>query len=146
MITYRAVARRSGDGWDVTVPDVPEATARVDLLDDARAAAAHAVAKALGVEADDVDIDVQSSVDVDVDAHVVDLAAAEHHPDTAAATVRMAQQRLAHRLAGMGLSARDSAYMMNLSHHRVRHLVESPAEPEVPGADRGTGAQAENAE
>ncbi len=126
MTTYEAVARRSGDGWDVTVPEVPGVGMRVEQLEDVKAVAADAVAAVLEVDVSDVDIDVHSTVDLDVDAHVVDVAAAEHHPDTAVATVRTAQQRLAHRLAGMGLSARDSAYLMNVSHHRVQHLVQTP--------------------
>lgn len=133
MKTYTAIARRSGEGWDVEVPDVADVRCSVERLDQVATAVTDAIAVALDVEPDTFEVEVNSTVDEDVDAQVVDVAAAERHPDTAARTVTTAQQRLAHRLVGMGLSHHDSAYLMNLSHHRVRHLVESPrAEPEAP--------------
>jgi hypothetical protein len=134
MKTYTAVARRAGDGWEVEVIELPDITCRVDQLDDVAETVTAAIATALDAEPDTFEVEINSTVDEDVDAHVADVAttaavAAQRHPESAARTITTAQQRLAHRLVGMGLSHRDSAYLMNVTHHRVKHLVESPTPP-----------------
>lgn len=140
MKTYTAVARRAGDRWEVEVIELPDIRFRVDELGDVGETVTAAIAAALGGDPDSFEVEVNSTVDEDVDAHVAQVAdvttavASDRHPESAARTVMTAQQRLAHRLVGMGLSHRDSAYLMNLSHHRVRHLVATPAPPAPPAA------------
>ena len=148
MKTYTAVAQRAGTGWEVEVIELPDIRCRVDQLDDVAEKVTATIATALDVEPDSFEVEINCTVDEDVDAHVADVVtkaakvASERHPESAARTITTAQQRLAHRLVRMGLSHRDSAYLMNVTHHRVKHLVESPPaqEPEGTKGEKETEA------
>lgn len=143
MRTYTAVARRAADGWDVVLPDLPQVQVHADRLDQVIDLTREAVVVALDVDVSEVEVDLRTAVEDQVDADVRDVTAA-HRQGEAARTVVTAQQRLAHRMARMGLSHHDSAYLLNISHHRVRQMVDSdpgevPEESPEPGHQPGSG-------
>ena len=125
---FSASYARSENGWQVSV-DRPAVSARGRTLESARIAAVEAIAGHYGVSpslvllADDVVLDtaVREAVQASLDARDAALAAQE--------TNARRQREAALALAGAGLSMRDSAYLLGLSHSRVQQLLGATRSP-----------------
>lgn len=119
---------RSEHGWRVTIRR-PAVSARGRSLESARIATVEAIAGHYGVAPslvmldDDVVLDTaaRDAVQAALDARDIALTAQETHARR--------QQEAALALAESGLSMRDSAYLLGLSHSRVQQLLGTARTP-----------------
>lgn len=121
MTTYPVTATREGRWWAIEVPGHPIATQAAKATDIA-AMATEAIALTYDVDEAEVDVDVVLVVPDAQDA-LTELAAARDQADTAARASAAAAARAARRLRAAGLSTRESARVLGLSHQRVHQLL-----------------------
>ena len=122
MRTYSVTYRRDSgdDAWLVDVDGMPDVCTFGRTLDEAAVNAREAIAVTVDASESDVELEEHFAVaDVDVE-ELVSLRdkAQEMHE------VYLSRQRAAAlRLADAGVSRRDSARMLGVSHQRVQQLV-----------------------
>ena len=122
MRTYSVTYRRGSgdDAWLVDVDGMPDVCTFGRTLDEAAVNAREAIAVTVDASESDVELEEHFAVaDVDVE-ELVSLRdkAQEMHE------VYLSRQRAAAlRLADAGVSRRDSARMLGVSHQRVQQLV-----------------------
>ena len=122
MTTYVVTYRRDpgDDAWLVEVEGMPEVCTFGRTLEEAAVNAREAIAVTVDVEESEFEFDEHFAVaDVDVDelANLRDRAQELHE-------IYLSRQRAAAlRLAQAGVSRRDSARMLGVSHQRVQQLV-----------------------
>lgn len=117
--TYTAIARPEHDGWDVEVVEADRSHTWAPTLTKARQFAREVAAAWFDQAMDDVDVVLT------VDGAADELAAARAKraaADQATAEAAAATQAAIDRLAALGLSVRDSAAVVGLSHQRVAQL------------------------
>lgn len=118
-----AKATRSGGWWAVEVPEVPGAFTQVKRLDQVGAMAADAVATLLDVEASTVEVVLAPATD-----HDSAVAAAREASARAAAAQDEASLKVRAAVGVLradGLTARDVATLLGISHQRVSQLEAS---------------------
>ena len=122
MMTYSVTYRRDpgDDAWLVEVDGMPDVCTFGRTLEEAAVNACEAIAVTVDVEESEVELHEHFAVaDVDVDelASLRDRAQELHE-------IYLSRQRVAAlRLAEVGVSRRDSARMLGVSHQRVQQLV-----------------------
>ena len=122
MKTYSVTYRRdpSDDAWLVEVDGMPDVHTFGRTLEEASVNAREAIAVSVDVAGSDVELEEHFAVgDVDVEelARLRDRAQELHE------TYLSRQRAAALRLAESGVSRRDSARMLGVSHQRVQQLV-----------------------
>lgn len=123
-----AQARRSGDWWAITVPEVEGVFSQARRLDQVALQAADAVATMLDIEPADVEVTVVPDVANEATAAAVAAALEASQAATAAAAVASSSTRAAvARLQGAGYSTRDVAALLGISHQRVSQLAATSA-------------------
>lgn len=124
MTTYRAVYEREPDGsaWNVRFPQVPGAFTWGRSLAQAKNRAREAVAAHLEVDPADVMLEHEVQVPgiTDMIARAID---ARTRAAQAAADAKEIMQAVAKELVAAGLTQRDAAAALGVSHQRVDQLV-----------------------
>jgi predicted RNase H-like HicB family nuclease len=116
---YTAVCTREEGAWVIEVPELPKVHTWAPDLRRARKHAAEAIAVWLDVDPSDVDVELDVS---GADEELHQLRADRVALDEAKAAAAYATARAVHRLASLGVSDRDAAVAVGLSHQRIQQL------------------------
>jgi predicted RNase H-like HicB family nuclease/predicted XRE-type DNA-binding protein len=122
-MTYTARARRSGVLWAIDVPELPGVYSQARRLDRVESTARDAISLFLDVDPATLEIRVETSLPGDLrrDVDVVGRLRAE--AERLQVESSGAMRHLARELLGRGLSVRDAAAILGVSHQRVSQLV-----------------------
>jgi predicted RNase H-like HicB family nuclease len=119
---YRAVAERDGSWWAIRVPELRGVYSQARRLADVEAMARDVVALVLDVAPDTFDVSVEPVLGSDA-AGLVEQALAGRLEVERAARRASEQLRVAvDRLAESGLTVRDIAHILGLSHQRIAQV------------------------
>ena len=118
--TYRVVARRAGDGWNLHVADVGTVPAR-SLAAAEKAARAH-IAERTGRVDDEVLVTVQPKLDVRLGDLVQQAKTANAQLFEVSAAAAAKSRKAASALRTAGLSNVDIAAVLGISDQRVSQL------------------------
>lgn len=130
---YTARARRSGTWWAIDVPELPGVYSQARRLDRVEPMARDAIALFLDVDPATLDIRVETNLPSDLRRDVDTVGRLRAEADRLQAESSGALRHLTHELLGRGLSVRDAAVILGISHQRVSQLVraEQPSLPEL---------------
>lgn len=121
--SYRVVAERDGSWWAIRVPELRGVYSQARRLADVEAMARDATALMLDVPPDTFGISVEPVLDTDL-ARLVDQARGDRLEAERAAQRASEQLRAAvDRLVSAGLTVRDIAHLLGLSHQRVAQVA-----------------------
>lgn len=121
--SYRAMARRSGQWWAITVPELRGVFTQAKRLDQVAGMAREAVALFLGVEPEAVTITVDPVLPAPAADAVQDVQRARIEAQAAADRLARAQAAAVHELVDAEhLSSRDAAAVLGISHQRVSQI------------------------
>jgi predicted RNase H-like HicB family nuclease/predicted XRE-type DNA-binding protein len=130
---YTARARRSGAWWAIDVAELPGVFSQARRLDRVESMARDAIALFLDIDPATLEICVETNLPSDLRRDVDAAGGLRAEADRLQAESSVAMRRLTHELIGRGLSVRDAAAILGISHQRVSQLVRG--EPErVAGA------------
>jgi len=119
---YRAVAERDGSWWAIRVPELRGVYTQARRLADVEAMARDAIALVLDVGPDTFDVLVKPVLVGDAGG-LVEQALAGRLEAERAARRASAQLRVAvDRLSASGLTVRDIAHILGLSHQRIAQV------------------------
>lgn len=123
---YVAVYERDpwSPAWNVWVEGAPGVHTFGTRLAQARANVRDALALWLDVDASSLEIDDDIRLPRDVRKHVYELESAREQFDEARNRVTIATAQAARALVDAGLSMRDIAHVLDLSHQRISQVVE----------------------
>lgn len=123
--TYIAVYERDvvDDAWNVSVDAIPGCRAQARSIPSAQARIREALSWRVGADAPSVII--EDRLPPAVAAVAKRASRARREADRAAARAQQELVTAARELAELGLSRRDSAALLGLSHQRVQQLVAS---------------------
>ena len=120
--THRAVAERDGAWWAIRVPELRGVYSQARRLADVEAMARDAIALVLDVAPNSFDVSVEPVLGSDA-AELVGQALAGRLEAERAARRASEQLRAAiDRLASSGLTVRDIATLLGLSHQRIAQV------------------------
>lgn len=122
-MTYTARARRSGAWWAIDIPELPGVYSQARRLDRVEPMARDAIALFLDVDPATLDIRVETNLPSDLRRDVDAVGRLRAEADRLQAESSGAMRRLTHELLGRGLSVRDAAVILGISHQRVSQLV-----------------------
>lgn len=123
---YRAVTERDGSWWAIRVPELRGVYSQARRLADVEAMARDAIALLNEVAPDSFDITVEPVLD-DEATRLVEQARADRVDAERAARRASEQLRAAvDRLVSAGLTVRDTAHLLGLSHQRVAQVAGRP--------------------
>ena len=122
MRTYSVTYRRDSgdDAWLVDLDGMPDVCTFGRTLDEAAVNAREAIAVIVDASESDVELEEHFAV-ADVDVH--ELASLRDRAQDLHKPYLSRQRAAALRLAEAGVSRRDSARMLGVSHQRVQQLV-----------------------
>ena len=126
MTTYSVTYRRDpgDDAWLVRVEGMPDVCTFGRTLEEAAVNAREAIAVTVDAAESEVDLDERFDVgDIDVE----ELLSLRDRAQELHETYLSGQRAAALRLAEAGVSRRDSARMLGVSHQRVQQLVSATA-------------------
>ena len=126
-MTYTARARRSGSWWAIDVPELPGVYSQARRLDRVESMARDAIALFLDVDPATLDIRVETILSSDLRRDVDAVGRLRAESDRLQAESSGALRHLTHELLGRGLSVRDAAVILGISHQRVSQLVHAEA-------------------
>ena len=119
---YRAIAERDGSWWAIRVPELRGVYSQTRRLADVEAMARDVIALVLDVAPDSFAVSVEPALGSDV-ARLVEQALAGRLD--AERAVRLASEQLREavdRLSASGLTVRDIAHVLGLSHQRIAQV------------------------
>jgi predicted RNase H-like HicB family nuclease len=122
-MTYTARARRTGAWWAIDVPDLPGVYSQARRLDRVESMAREAIAQFLDIDPASLDIRVETNLPSDLRRDVDAVGRLRAEADRVQAESSGAMRNLTHELLGRGLSVRDAAAILGISHQRVSQLV-----------------------
>ena len=128
-MTYTARVRRSGRWWAIDVPELPGVYSQARRLDRVEPMARDAIALFLDVDPATFDLRVETNLPSDLRQDVDAVGRLRAEADRLQAESSGAMRRLTHELLGRGLSVRDAAEILGISHQRVSQLVRLDREP-----------------
>jgi predicted RNA binding protein YcfA (HicA-like mRNA interferase family)/predicted RNase H-like HicB family nuclease len=121
--SYRATARRSGEWWAITVPELRGVFTQARRLDQVAGMAREAVALFLGLDAEAVTITVEPVLPAPATSAVQAVQRARVEAQAAADRLATAQAAAVRELVGTEhLSSRDAAAVLGISHQRVSQI------------------------
>jgi predicted RNase H-like HicB family nuclease len=126
MTVYDAYAERSDGWWAVEVADVGGRSVFTQgrTLLEAEAMAADAIASVLQVKAHTIDVNLHVRTAFQV---LNDVASARQAREEASVSEQATLARAARALVSQGMSQRDAAKLLHISHQRVSQLLHEPA-------------------
>jgi predicted XRE-type DNA-binding protein len=127
-MTYTARARRSGAWWAIDTPELPGVYGQARRLDRVGPMARDAIALFLDVDPATLDIRVETNLPSDLRRDVDAVGRLRAEADRLQVESSGAMRQLAHELLGRGLSVRDAAAILGISHQRVSQLVRPESE------------------
>ena len=119
MKHYTVVCTREDDAWVIEVPDLPKVHTWAPDLRRATRHAAEAIAVWLDINPEEIDVVVTVA---GADDELVRLRASRAELDNAKSEAADATADAVARLSSLGLSDRDAAAALGLSHQRVHQL------------------------
>ena len=122
-MTYTAWARRSGGWWAIDVPELPGVYSQARRLDRVEPMARDAIALFLDVDPATLDIRVETNLPSELRRDVDAVGRLRAEADRLQAESSGALRHLTQELLGRGLSVRDAAAILGISHQRVSQLV-----------------------
>ena len=122
-MTYTARARRSGRWWAIDVPELPGVYSQARRLDRVEPMARDAIALFLDVDPATFDVHLETNLPSDLRQDVDEVGRLRAEADRLQAESSGAMRRLTRELLGRGLSVRDAAEILGISHQRVSQLV-----------------------
>jgi predicted RNase H-like HicB family nuclease len=122
-MTYTARVRRGGAWWAIDVPELPGVYSQARRLDRVESMARDAIALFLDVDPATLEIRVETILPSDLRRDVDVVGRLRADADRLQAESSGALRHLTHELLGRGLSVRDSAIILGISHQRVSQLV-----------------------
>jgi predicted RNase H-like HicB family nuclease len=122
-MTYTAKAERSGSWWAIDVPELPGVYSQARRLDGVESMARDAIALFLDVDPGTLDIRVEMILRSDLRRDVDAVGRLRADANRLQAESSGALRHLTHELVGSGLSVRDAAIILGISHQRVSQLV-----------------------
>ena len=128
-MTYTARARRSGRWWAIDVPELPGVYSQARRLDRVEPMARDAIALFLDVDPATFDVHLETNLPSDLRQDVDEVGRLRAEADRLQAESSGAMRHLTHELLGRGLSVRDAAEILGISHQRVSQLVRLDREP-----------------
>src|SRR6478735_5217354 len=117
---YTATAIRDGRWWAVSVPALRGVHTQGRDLGDAQKMAREAAALWLGIDESEVEIELHVE---GADDALDEVAAAREAKEQAAAVEQATLANAAAKLVSLGMSQRDAARLLGLSHQRVSQLL-----------------------
>jgi predicted RNase H-like HicB family nuclease len=125
-VRYRVQLERDDDAWLARVPSVPGCHTYGRSLDQARRRIREALALWVDdAEGADLEVDVRLPRELRLE---VDRARSAHDRSTEAQRLAADEvRRAAIDLTGLGLSRRDTAELLGMSHQRIQQLLSEPA-------------------
>ncbi|MGH2720946.1 MAG: type II toxin-antitoxin system HicB family antitoxin [Actinomycetota bacterium] len=125
MTTYRAVYERGPDSaaWNVRFPDVPGVFTWGRSLAQAKNRAQEAVAGHLELDPGDVTLEHEVRVPGGITEMIAQAIDARTRAAQAAADAKETMRAVAKELVSAGLTQRDAAAVLGISHQRVDQLV-----------------------
>jgi predicted RNase H-like HicB family nuclease len=135
MNTYTAIARRSGDWWAITVPELKGVHTQVKRLDRAAIVAREAIALFLDVPISSISVNLRPDVPPVVTAALRAREKADEAEDSAAAATRLA----ARRLIADGMTVREVAQLLKLSPQRISQIARVSAPTDFAGVPTPNG-------
>lgn len=123
-MTYTVLARRSDDGWwALSCPQVRGAHSQVRRLDRAVEMARDAIGGVLDIDPSEVVVELQVRLPPGLKSPVRSIERSAASARAAAAKAAQAQVDAARSLVDQGLTFRDAAVILGISHQRVGQLV-----------------------
>ena len=120
---YTAMARRSGSWWAIDVPELPGVYSQARRLVRVESMARDAIALFLDVDPATLDIRVETNLPSELRRDVDSVGRLRAEADSLQVESSGAMRNLTHELLGRGLSVRDAAVILGISHQRVSQLV-----------------------
>ena len=120
---YTARARRSGSWWAIDVPELPGVYSQARRLVRVESMARDAIALFLDVDPATLDIRVETNLPSELRRDVDSVGRLRAEADRLQAESSGALRHLTQELLGRGLSVRDAAVILGISHQRVSQLV-----------------------
>jgi predicted RNase H-like HicB family nuclease len=127
-MTYTARVRRSGAWWAIDVPELPGVYSQARRLDRVESMSRDAIALYLDVDPTTLEIRVETNLPSDLRRDFDALGRLRAEADRVQAESSGAMRNLTHELLGRGLSVRDAATILGISHQRVSQLVRRESE------------------
>jgi len=125
---YTARARRSGSWWAIDVPELPGVYSQARRLVRVESMARDAIALFLDVDPATLDIRVETNLPSELRRDVDAVGRLRAEADRLQAESSGALRHLTQELLGCGLSVRDAAAILGISHQRVSQLVHTESE------------------
>ena len=125
---YTARARRSGSWWAIDVPELPGVYSQARRLVRVESMARDAIALFLDVDPATLDIRVETNLPSELRRDVDAVGRLRAEADRLQAESSGALRHLTQELLGRGLSVRDAAAILGISHQRVSQLVREESE------------------
>jgi predicted RNase H-like HicB family nuclease/predicted XRE-type DNA-binding protein len=119
---YTARVRRSGAWWAIDVPELPGVYSQTRRLDQVEPMARDAISLFLVVDPTTLDIRVETILPSDLRRDVDAVSRLRAEAERLQAESSGAMRRLTHQLLGRGMSVRDAAAILGISHQRVSQL------------------------
>jgi hypothetical protein len=119
---YRAVAERDGSWWAIRVPELRGVYTQVRRLADVEAMARDAIALVLDVGPDTFDVLVKPVLAGDAGGLVEQALAGRLEAERAARRASEQLRVAVDRLSASGLTVRDIAHILGLSHQRIAQV------------------------
>jgi predicted RNase H-like HicB family nuclease len=119
MSTYTAIARRSGDWWAISVPELRGVHTQARRLEQVEGMARDAIALMLDVEPDKIKVYVRP----ELPPPVSDALAARRALRDAERSAERATAAAVRALMSSGYTVRDVGAMLNLSPQRVSQIA-----------------------
>ena len=124
---YTARARRSGSWWAIDVPELSGVYSQARRLDRVESMARDAIALFLDVDPATLEIRVETNLPSELRRDVDAVGRLRAEADRLQAESSGAMRHLTQELLGRGLSERDAAAILGISHQRVSQLVHAEA-------------------
>jgi len=122
---YRAVAERDGSWWAIRVPEFRGVYSQARRLADVEAMARDAIALMLDVAPNSFDVSVEPVLGSDAAELVEQALASRLEAERAARRASEQLRAVVDRLASCGLTVRDIAHILGLSHQRIAQVSSS---------------------
>ncbi|HEX9766388.1 MAG TPA: hypothetical protein VGA36_06460 [Nitriliruptorales bacterium] len=123
MRTYEVTATRNDGWWTLTVKDVPGAISQVRRLDQAEAWMREAIALVLDVDQHGFDVRIVAEMPGVRGRHLAELVDRRRHAAAELDAVHRDQELAVAALRDEGLTMRDIATLLDLSHQRVAQIA-----------------------